>query len=443
METNLNSTLNSTFKKKNLWVNFVAALLVVTIVGYLVGTRCFTAITEVRTVNLQANAVDYQSVLDEFENASFTVEGNKADFVGYQTIDASLLSQIDMLSASDIESIAACSIKYHFTYDVETNVVTIAAEATLENGEIILDEIKGVGFYNDKGEIDAVMNVDGDGVLLSEMRDAGMIQNCGWLSNIVKIAVAVVVVAVVVAVVATIIVSTAGMATPAVVAAGIGAVTLASAGTAATAAAITSTAIWVAAAAAGVGIVAYIADYYAGEGAFTLPRSGTATQSNENQEDYVNPYKYYKPLATATIATILAITMERCYYLAYLSSGNLMIHYELPLNYVEAYALLFITGYVEAADLGTGSLYTLVDNIILSDGLMDLASIIEQKKINEKYIGIYTKTETDAARLAYAAGGFFKGKPQSEIHDVRPGSGFYYHFHDFAHRIHVWYDLPV
>ena len=30
------------------------------------------------------------------------------------------------------------------------------------------------------------MNIDGEGILLSEMRDAGMIQNCGWFSRLIK-----------------------------------------------------------------------------------------------------------------------------------------------------------------------------------------------------------------------------------------------------------------
>lgn len=66
------------------------------------------------------------------------------------------------------------------------------------------------------------MNIDGDAVLLSEMRDAGMIQNCGWFSKLIKAIVVAVVVVAVVAVVAATVVVTAGAAAPALVAAGVG-----------------------------------------------------------------------------------------------------------------------------------------------------------------------------------------------------------------------------
>ena len=56
--------------------------------------------------------------------------------------------------------------------------MTISAEMENEYGEIEIDTITGVGFINEQGEIDAVMNVEGEGILLSEMREAGMIQNC-------------------------------------------------------------------------------------------------------------------------------------------------------------------------------------------------------------------------------------------------------------------------
>jgi len=59
-----------------------------------------------------------------------------------------------------------------------------------------------------------------------------------------------------------------------------------------------------------------------------------------------------------------------------------------------------------------------------------------------KIIGIYTYVEEDAAKLAYACGGFFKGKFESENHDITKGSGHYYHFHDAMHLIHVFYGNP-
>ena len=229
--------------------------------SYFVGARFFAnaaVAPEMRTVVLQKGQTDYQSILDGFENAELTVEDNVADFVGYQTIDASLFKTIDKLSMADAEAVIGGNIKYHFTYDVETNVVTIEAAATLPDGTIVIDTISGVGFYNDAGEIDAVMNIDGEGILLSEMQNAGVIQNCGWFSKLIKaVAITVAVVAVVVAVAAVVVV-TAGAAAPALVAAGVGAASAAVAVTTATS--IAATSLTVAMIAAGVAITAHAID---------------------------------------------------------------------------------------------------------------------------------------------------------------------------------------
>lgn len=46
---------------------------------------------------------------------------------------------------------------------------------------------------------------------------------------------------------------------------------------------------------------------------------------------------------------------------------------------------------------------------------------------------IYTTNELDTAKIAYTAGGFYKGIAQSETHNVNIGIGYY------SHNIHVWY----
>lgn len=177
-----------------------------------------------RTIELSETAIDAQSLLDEFDNAVLTTEGTTTYFEGYKPLDLEAVSEIDYISDVDYEELAECTVKYNFSYDYESNIVTIAAAATLPDGSIEIDEISGVGFINDNGEIDAVMNIDGEGILLSEMRDAGMIENCGWFSKLIKAVVSVAVAAVVVAATVAVVVATAGAAAPALVAAGVGAV---------------------------------------------------------------------------------------------------------------------------------------------------------------------------------------------------------------------------
>ena len=79
--------------------------------------------------------------------------------------------------------------------------------------------------------------MDGDYVLLSELQDAGLIENCGWfkklIKKVVKIAVVAVTVVAVAATTAAVVVATAGAAAPALVAAGVGVTTSAGLGAAA------------------------------------------------------------------------------------------------------------------------------------------------------------------------------------------------------------------
>lgn len=140
----------------------------------------------IRTVALSDSAVDYQAVLDGFERSELNQEGTLTTFTGYQSLDPSLFEEFDNLSDTDVDTLADTEVLYTFSYDVESNVVTLSASAENELGEIEIDTVSGVGFYNDAGEIDAVMNIEGEGILLSEMRACGAIANCGWFSKLIK-----------------------------------------------------------------------------------------------------------------------------------------------------------------------------------------------------------------------------------------------------------------
>lgn len=181
--------------------------------------------TAVRDIEITKNEIDYQSILEEFENSNMKTEGTLTTFVGYKSIDLTELDGFDLVSNLDIEN-TEVNVKYNFSYDNESNIVTLSAELKDEFGEIYVDTLTGAAFINEDGEIDAVMNVDGEGILLSEMQDSSMIANCGWFSrlikNVVKIAVVAVTVAAVAVTTAAVVVATAGVAAPALVAAGIG-----------------------------------------------------------------------------------------------------------------------------------------------------------------------------------------------------------------------------
>lgn len=177
---------------------------------------------QIRDINLNSKQVDVQSILNEFSDVEMDKNNERILFEGTRKLDASLLKEIDNLSADDVNKLKTIDVRYSFQYDMVNNIVTLKATMYMPDGTVKIDTVTGVGFINDANEIDAVMNVDGEGILLSEMRNAGLIDNVGWFSRIIKKVAKVVAVAAVVVAAVAVVVATAGVAAPAVVAAGIG-----------------------------------------------------------------------------------------------------------------------------------------------------------------------------------------------------------------------------
>ena len=142
----------------------------------------------IRTTKIEVTrqTIDYQSILDEFEDSELKTENSLTTFVGYKSINIDDLRELDLLSETDVVENTELNVKYDFSYDSIENVVKISAQLQDETGITYIDELYGVAFINEFGEIDAVMNVDSEGILLSEMRNSELLANCGWFSKIVK-----------------------------------------------------------------------------------------------------------------------------------------------------------------------------------------------------------------------------------------------------------------
>ena len=186
---------------------------------------------QTRTIETSNDLVDYESILNEFENSKLETEGLLTTFEGVQKYNLQDFVDIDEVNNTDIQN-EEFSVKYQFSYDLETNLVTLTAILMDGTDAILIDNVIGEAFINEMGNIDAILEVEGEYVLLSELQDAGMIQNCGWFSRLIKKVVVAAVVVVAVAAVASAVVATAGFGLSAVIAAGAvaGAVTGAVAG---------------------------------------------------------------------------------------------------------------------------------------------------------------------------------------------------------------------
>lgn len=117
---------------KKYWICIVSILLMVVISGYFIfveanKTKDIVQKTEIRTVDLSNNNMDYQSILSGFEKSELETIGSLTTFSGYQCIDPNILSEIDNVNEDDIETAQDCQVFYRFSYDVESNIVTIYA----------------------------------------------------------------------------------------------------------------------------------------------------------------------------------------------------------------------------------------------------------------------------------------------------------------------------
>ena len=198
----------------------IACLFTYGIQSFFTSKQTINTQATVRTIEVKQNELDIQSVFDEFEDAKLETAGSLTTFEGVKTISIDDFSALDNLSESDIESFDNIAVKYNFSYDAETGIVKLSATTLNRDSVIEVEEIQGLAFYNDNGEIDAYLDVDGECVLLSEMQDAGMIANCGWFSRLFKKVVVAVVAVVVVSAVAAAVVATCGAGLGACIAAG-------------------------------------------------------------------------------------------------------------------------------------------------------------------------------------------------------------------------------
>ncbi len=173
-----------------------------------------------RTIEVTQNSIDYESIFEEFEDAKLVTEGSLTTFEGFQTLNLGDFGELDLVADASSQDNLNVQVKYNFSFDAETGLVTLSAVTVNSDGKIEIDEIQGIAFYNENGEIDAYLDVDGECVLLSEMQDAGMIANCGWFKKLWKKVVVAVVAVVVVSAVAAAVVATCGAGLGACIAAG-------------------------------------------------------------------------------------------------------------------------------------------------------------------------------------------------------------------------------
>lgn len=142
--------------------------------------------TIVRTVSMEKADLDYQSILDEFDDAKLEITGLKAEFVGYKALDPSLIKELNLVSLDETSDEEVFTVKYQVTADAENGNVSLSAILDKGEGEPIIDTIQGIVIEDESGEPDVMFIIDGEAVLLSELAQNDMLDNVGFFSFLKK-----------------------------------------------------------------------------------------------------------------------------------------------------------------------------------------------------------------------------------------------------------------
>lgn len=140
----------------------------------------------IRNIEVGNNALNCQSIFDSFDDGKLEVSGKLTTFEGVKTFTLADFETLDLVSESTANEDVEMKVKYKYSYNSETNLVTLSAKLVDEDGTEIIDTMTGAAFINEEGQLDVVFNCDGEYILLSELQNADLIQNCGWFSNIFK-----------------------------------------------------------------------------------------------------------------------------------------------------------------------------------------------------------------------------------------------------------------
>lgn len=182
-------------KKRILTIISTITMALVLFVSPLLATNINTTaqkeqVQQTRTINASESLIDSENIFNSYEEQTLEIKDSIVTFEGNQTISLEDLCDLDEVGKDELlETREDIVIKYKYGYNNETNEVSLKVVSLTGEEEVIIDAIYGEAFINDAGEIDAYLEIEDEIILLSELQNAGMIENCGWFSSMIKKAV--------------------------------------------------------------------------------------------------------------------------------------------------------------------------------------------------------------------------------------------------------------
>lgn len=149
--------------------------------------KTVNADAKVRTVELTNDYFDDQSIFDEFDEHELQTDENGFELVAKKTFDSSLFSEMDLVGLSDAEE--DVTVRYEVQYIESEDGVLLTVTIEGKDEVPVVDTIPGLVTYNSAGEPDVMFVVEGEFLWLSELYEAGIIDQVGffsWLKKAVK-----------------------------------------------------------------------------------------------------------------------------------------------------------------------------------------------------------------------------------------------------------------
>ena len=140
-----------------------------------------------REVSLDKNKINDSSYFEDFD--SYEINHNKKnkviEFNGSQSIPITDLYELDLINSYELNK--KITTTYKCVYDYKNETVLLSVYKLENNQSSIIDQMEGELVKNKNNEFDVIFNVDGEALLLSEMSESGLINNCGFWSRLKKI----------------------------------------------------------------------------------------------------------------------------------------------------------------------------------------------------------------------------------------------------------------
>lgn len=167
----------------------LSCVIMFTVIGINSNTIKVDAVSaSTRTVEVSQTSVDAQSIFDEFENVELTKDDTKISFVGTKQMDLSVLSDIDLIALDETFGEDFKDVTYNVSVDSENLNLEVSLSFLTENDEIVTDTLNGIVVTSETGKADALIFIDGETVLLSELCNEDLLDNVGFFSWLFKTA---------------------------------------------------------------------------------------------------------------------------------------------------------------------------------------------------------------------------------------------------------------